>query len=92
VRFFRNNPISNCFGGAKKKHNKGSRDRIDGINTEVGYARNEIHDIQLRLDANEQYGRRDTLEIRGIPDIADDDPTQLVPYHKAAHMAHNKEI
>jgi len=64
---------------SKKKHNKDSRYRIDGINTEVGYARNEIYDIQLRLDANrEQYGRRDTLEIRGIPDIADDDPTQLV--------------
>lgn len=27
---------------------------------------------------NEQYGRRDTLEIQGISDIADDDPTQLV--------------
>lgn len=62
----------------QKKHNKDSSDRIHGINTEVGCVRNDIYDIQLRLDANEQYGRRDTLEIQGIPDIADDNPTQLV--------------
>lgn len=62
----------------QKKQNKDSSDRMDGINTEVKYARNDIYDIQLRLDASEQYGRRDTLEIQGIPDIADDNPTQLV--------------
>lgn len=66
------------IGIQEQKNNKDSSDRIDGINTEVGYARNDIYDIQLRLHANEQYGRRDTLEIQGIPDITDDNPTQLV--------------
>ena len=42
----------------QKKHNKDSSDRIDGINTEVGYVRNDIYDIQLRLDAIRGY--RDT--------------------------------
>ena len=37
-----------------------------------------MNDIQLRLDASEQYGRRDTLEIQGIPDIAYDIRIQLV--------------
>lgn len=45
--------------------------------TEVGYTRNNFYDIQLHLDVNEQYGRRDTLEIQGVPYIADDLATQL---------------
>ncbi|PFX16152.1 Heterochromatin protein 1 [Stylophora pistillata] len=61
-----------------KRNNKDSNDRIDALEIEIGYARNDIYDIQFRLNANEQYSRRDTLEIQGIPDIADDNPTQLV--------------
>ena len=48
------------YSGAKK-HNKDSNDQIEGIDTEIGYARNDIYDIQLHLNVNEQYGRRDTL-------------------------------
>ena len=32
----------------------------------------------LRIDAIEQYGRRDTFEIQGIPELPYDNPQQLV--------------
>ena len=61
-----------------KKHTKLSDERVDGMIADVNHARNGIYDNQLRLDASEQYGRRDTLEIQGIPAIADDNRTHLV--------------
>ena len=54
-----------CTGGGK------SRDRF------VKYDKYRVC-LELRLDELEQYGRRDCLEITGIPAAVNENPTKLV--------------
>ena len=52
--------------------------RIKGIEADVEKGRDESYDLVIRLDELEQYSRRDSLEITGIPIVPNDDPAKLV--------------
>lgn len=52
--------------------------QINHLRSEVEMLRSRTYDMEVDVDSLQQYGRRDCLEIHGIPVVPNDDPTKLV--------------
>ena len=61
-----------------KKNTGTAERRLDEMYHNIGQTKYDMDDLYTRVDDLEQYGRRDTLEIQGIPVIPNDNPTQFV--------------
>ena len=63
---------------ALKKQNKSVENQIHTIEENVSALNSRGYDVEVKLDELEQYGRRDCLEITGIPILLDDNQVLLV--------------
>ena len=63
---------------ALKKQNQSVENQIHTIEENASALNSSGYDIEVKLDELEQYGRRDCLEITGIPIVPDDNPVLLV--------------
>ena len=61
-----------------KKQNQSVENQIPMIAENVSALNNSGYDVEVKLDELEQYGRRNCLEITGIPMVPDDNPVLLV--------------
>ena len=50
-----------------KEHNEGVKSQVQEIEEDINKLRNDGYSVEVKLDELEQYARRDSLEIIGIP-------------------------
>ena len=63
---------------ALKKQNQSVENQVHTIEEAVSTLNSNGYDVEVKVDELEQYGRRDCLEITGIPIVPDDNPVLLV--------------
>lgn len=51
---------------------------IEALQEENNRLKNKVRDLECRLEENEQYLRANTLEIHGIPELANEDTYEIV--------------
>ena len=61
-----------------KKQNQSVENQIHTIEENVSVLNCSGYDVEVKQDEFEQYGRRDCLEITGIPIVPDDNPVLLM--------------
>ena len=59
---------------ALKKQNQGVENQIHTIEENISDLNSNGYDVEVKLDELERYGRRECLEITGIPIVPDDNP------------------
>lgn len=67
--------------------------QIEKLKEENALLKKQLNDTQLQLDEHDQYGRRNTVELYGIPEKANEDATEIViNVGKALGMDINREM
>ena len=51
---------------------------MEKLTEDVKKLNEENNNLKVQLDESNQYSRRDTLEITGIPAVVNDDPAKLI--------------
>jgi len=61
-----------------KKQTRNNEGQMNEVNKEIDDVKRVNYDLQVQLDEVQQYSRRDTLEICGIPVTPNDNPKKLI--------------